>query len=90
MTEPDDIDRELAALGRATKGIQARPGFSRAVMQAIEQDSVGLWGQVTALAWRWVPVAAAVAAVALVFAIESEAEVDDELATAYGAVEVDW
>jgi hypothetical protein len=90
MTEPSEIDERLEALGRATEVVGPRPGFSRAVMQAIEADSLGLWAQVAGLARRVIPLAAVVAALAIGLAVESDFAADEELASTFGAMEVEW
>ncbi|MEO6599553.1 MAG: hypothetical protein ABIQ16_06745 [Polyangiaceae bacterium] len=87
MTDQEDIDQRLARLSGATEGMRPSAGFSARVMLAIDAQAVPSFFQA---AWfsarRLVPIAAVAAALAVVWAVQVDGTVDDELATTYASV----
>lgn len=87
MTDHEDIDQRLARLGRGTEALRPSAGFSARVMQAISAEAAPSFLE---SAWfssrRLLPVAAIAAALAVVWAVQAERSVDDELATSYASV----
>ncbi len=87
MTDQEDIDRRLARLSDATEGLRPSAGFSARVMLAIDaQPAPGIFETAWFSARRLVPVAAIAAALAVVWAVQVDGTVDDELATSYASV----
>jgi hypothetical protein len=93
--ENDAIEERLARLRRATDGVRPSTGFEARVLGALEAEPAnarpsafpaGLWPA----ARRCLPLAALAAALALVWALESESAADDALATTYDATELAW
>ncbi|MET0795458.1 MAG: hypothetical protein ABW061_28325 [Polyangiaceae bacterium] len=87
MTDQEDIEQRLARLSGTTAGLRPSAGFSARVMLAIDAQSAPSF---FAAAWfstrRLVPVAAIAAALAVVWAVQVDSTVDDELATSYASV----
>lgn len=91
MRDCDDIDIELARMGKATAGILPRADFSERVMQAIEAERRPLWHRAMGRAGqRLLPVAALAAAIAVVWAAHYESALEDLLATSYETTELEW
>ena len=87
MTDQEDIDQRLARLSGATEGLRPSPGFSARVMLAIDtQHAPSIFEAAWFSARRLVPVAAIAAALAVVWAVQVDGTVDDELATTYASV----
>ena len=90
MIEQEDIEQRLARLSGATERLRPSAGFSARVMLAIDTESAPSFLEA---AWfsarRLVPVAAIAAALAVVWAVQVDNSVDDELATSYAAVELE-
>ena len=87
MTDQEDIDQRLARLSGATAGLRPSAGFSSRVMLAIDaQAAPSIFEAVWFSARRLVPVAAIAAALAVVWAVQVDGTVEDELATSYASV----
>jgi hypothetical protein len=90
VIEQEDIEQRLARLAGATGAVRPSAGFSARVMLAIDTEAAPSFLEA---AWfsarRLVPVAAIAAALAVVWAVQVDNSVDDELATSYAAVELE-
>ena len=86
----NDLDLELAELGRATEPIRARAGFSERVMAAVQAESFGWRDELVRSARRVVPALALAAVVAVVWAVSSDVATDEALAVAEDTVELEW
>jgi hypothetical protein len=87
VTDQEDIDQRLVRLSGATEGLRPSAGFSARVMLAIDaQGAPGIFEAAWFSARRLVPVAAIAAALAVVWAVQVDGTVDDELATTYASV----
>ena len=87
----EDVDKRLERLGRETIGIRPSAGFTSRVMRSIEPERKAAWLVDTPrLGWRFLPVAALAAVVAMAWAIRSESALEDALATSADAVELEW
>ena len=90
MTEQDDIEARLARLSGATDALRPSAGFSSRVMLAIERENAPSFFETTWFsARRLLPVAAIAAAMAVVWAVQVDGTVDDEMATSYAAMELE-
>ena len=90
MTDPEDFDQRLARLARSTEALRPSAGFSARVMSAVAtQASPGLLESAWFSSRRLLPIAAIAAALAVVWAVQAERSVDDELATSYASVELE-
>jgi len=90
VNEPEDIEQRLLRLSGATEALRPSAGFSARVMLAIEAEAAPSFLEATWFsARRLVPVAAIAAALAVVWAVQVDGYVDDELATSYAAVELE-
>lgn len=90
MIEQKDIEQRLSRLARATDAVQPSAGFSARVMLAIDAQAAPSFFEATWFsARRLVPVAAIAAALAVVWAVQIDGAVDDELAASYAAVELE-
>jgi hypothetical protein len=87
--ENEDMDERLARLSDATASLGPSAGFSSRVMQRIaEEPAAGL----TALrlpAWRFFPIGALAAALALFWAVSVQGEVDEAMAVS-DDTELSW
>jgi hypothetical protein len=89
VTDQEDIDRRLARLSGATEGLRPSAGFSSRVMLAIdgiESPAASIFETAWFSARRLVPGLAIAAALAVVWAVQVDGTVDDELATSYASV----
>ena len=87
MTDLEDMDQRLLRLARSTDALRPSAGFSAHVMSRITAEAApGLLESAWFSARRLVPVAALAAALAVVWAVQAERSVDDELATTYASV----
>lgn len=90
MNHRDDIDERLARLAEATRDIAPRPDFTARVMRAIEAEREPVFvGLLARAGRRFVPVAAIAAAVAVMWAAETDDSFDEAIAT-YDATEWPW
>lgn len=90
MIEQEDIEQRLARLAGASAALRPSAGFSARVMLAIEAEAAPSFLEATWFsARRLLPVAAVAAALAVVWAVQVDGSVDDELATSYAAVELE-
>jgi hypothetical protein len=88
--DQEDLEQRLARISGATDALRPSAGFSARVMLAIEQESAPSFLEATWFsARRLLPVAAIAAAMAVVWAVQVDATVDDELATSYAAMELE-
>ncbi|HEX9621859.1 MAG TPA: hypothetical protein VF989_17055 [Polyangiaceae bacterium] len=90
MPADEELDERLGRLRDMTEGLRARGGFADAVMQAVAAQPSGWIETAWRASLRMVPVAALCAMAALIWAVQSESAVDEELAIAHGIVEMDW
>jgi hypothetical protein len=87
VTDQEDIEQRLARLTGATEGLRPSAGFSARVMLAIDREPApGFFEAAWFSARRLLPVAAVAAALAVVWAVQVDGTVDDELATSYASV----
>jgi hypothetical protein len=90
VIEQEDIEQRLARLAGATDALRPSAGFSARVMLALDAEAAPSFLEA---AWfsarRLVPVAAVAAALAVVWAVQVDNSVDDEIATSYAAVELE-
>lgn len=88
MNDQEDIEQRLARLSSATQGLRPSAGFSARVMLAIDgaAPAPGIFETAWFSARRLLPVAAVAAALAVVWAVQVDGTVDDELATTYASV----
>ena len=90
MIEQEDIEQRLARLSNATETLRPSAGFSSRVMLAIEREGAPSFLEATWFsARRLLPVAAIAAAMAVVWAVQVDGTVDDELATSYASMELE-
>jgi hypothetical protein len=90
VTEPEDFEQRLARLSSATNAIRPSAGFSARVMLAIDHAPPPSFLETTWFsARRLLPVAALAAAMAVVWAVQVDGTVDDELATSYASMELE-
>jgi hypothetical protein len=76
-----DLDARLARLGQATAGIEPRADFATRVMQRIEQEPAGMLISLQVPARRFFPISMVAAAVALLWAVAVDRQVDEVMAT---------
>jgi hypothetical protein len=87
VTDQEEIDQRLTRLSGTTEGLRPSAGFSARVMLAIDaQTAPSLFESAWFSARRLVPFAAVAAALAVVWAVQVDGTVDDELATTYASV----
>ena len=90
MTDQEDIEQRLLRLSGETNALRPSPGFSARVMAAIERERAPSFLESTWFsARRMLPVAAIAAAMAVVWAVQVDGAVDDELATSYASVSLE-
>lgn len=80
MSEDHDIEALLARLAEATQGVRPRAGFSARVMQRIGAEEAATVLQLRVPARRFLPVGMLVAALALVWAVSVNSQVDEAMA----------
>ena len=85
----EDIDARLARLAGATEGVQPRAGFSGRVMARITEQQVGTLWSLGAPARRFFPIGMLAAALALVWAVSVDDQVNEALAV-NDDVELSW
>jgi hypothetical protein len=92
VNDRDDIDARLERLARATENVAPRADFAARVARALEREEPG--GVLLELgkpARRILPALALAAAVSLVWAVETDRSLDDELSFYDDeAVELEW
>ena len=87
MTDHEDIDQRLARLSSETAALRPTSGFSARVMLAIGAQAAPSFFETTWFsARRMLPIAAVAAALAVVWAVQVDGSVDDDLATSYASV----
>jgi len=86
----EPIEQRLTRLSGATNALRPSAGFSARVMLAIEREPATSFLETTWFsARRLLPIAAMAAALAVVWAVQVDDSVDDELATSYASVELE-
>ena len=90
MIEQEDIEQRLARLSGATQAVRPSAGFSARVMHAIDREAAPSFLETTWFsARRLLPVAAIAAAMAVVWAVQVDGTVDDELASSYASMDLE-
>jgi hypothetical protein len=90
VSQQEDFEQRLARLSGATNALRPSAGFSARVMLAIDRDASPSFLETTWFsARRLLPVAAIAAAMAVVWAVQVDGTVDDELATSYASLELE-
>jgi len=90
VSEQEDLEQRLARIAGATNALRPSAGFGARVMAAIEQQAAPSFLEVTWFsARRLLPVAALAAAMAVVWAVQVDGTVDDELATSFASMELE-
>jgi hypothetical protein len=90
VIEQEDIEQRLARLSGATDALRPSAAFSARIMRALEQEAAPSFLETTWFsARRLLPVAAIAAAMAVVWAVQVDSSVDDELATSYASAELE-
>lgn len=90
MIEQEETEQRLARLSGATDALRPSAGFSARVMLAVEREAVPSFLETTWFsARRMLPVAAIAAAMAVVWAVQVDGYVDDELASSYASLELE-
>jgi len=88
VSEQEDLEQRLARIAGATDALRPSAGFGARVMAAIDHAPPPSFLETTWLsARRLLPVAALAAAMAVVWAVQVDGTVDDELATSYSSIE---
>lgn len=85
----EDIDARLARLAGATQGIGPRADFSGRVMARIGEQPVGTLWQLGAPARRFIPIGMLAAALALIWAVSVDDQVNEAMAV-NDDVELSW
>ena len=90
MTDQEDIEQRLARLSASTEGLRPSARFSANLLAALDAESStlrlpGFFETAWFSARRLVPVAAMAAALAVVWAVQVDGTVDDDLATTYAS-----
>ncbi len=87
--ENEGLDARLARLSGATAGVQPRPGFSLRVMGRLEREQLGTLWALKAPTRRFFPIGMLAAALALVWAISVDDQVNEAMAI-NDDVELSW
>ena len=91
MKPTEDIDQRLARLSDQTASLRPTPEFSQRTMLAIQAEAALTFpSSLSRGARRFVPVALVLALSAVFWAVASERQATQALATSFGAVELDW
>ena len=91
MKPPEDIDERLARLADETATLCPTPGFSARTMLAVQAEAaLSLRANLSRGARRFVPVAMVFALSAVWWAVVSERQATQALATSFGAMELEW
>jgi hypothetical protein len=85
----EDIDARLARLAGATEGVRPRADFSSRVMARIGEQQVGTLWELRAPARRFIPIGMLAAALALVWAVSVDDQVNEAIAV-NDDVELAW
>jgi hypothetical protein len=90
VNEQEDFEQRLARLSGATNALRPSAGFAARVMLAINHEAAPSFLETTWFsARRLLPVAAIAAVLAVVWAVQVDGTVDDELATSYASMELE-
>ncbi|HYP91188.1 MAG TPA: hypothetical protein VEQ59_23645 [Polyangiaceae bacterium] len=81
MSHEEDIDARLSRLSAATAGVRPRADFSRRVMQGIYAEPAGGLLALRSPASRFLPVGMLAAALALVWAVSVNNQVNEAMAS---------
>jgi hypothetical protein len=87
--EHEDMDARLSRLTSASEGVTPSAGFSARVMARIGQEQVGTLFALRTPARRFVPVGMLAAALALVWAVSVDSQVNEAVASS-DDVELSW
>jgi hypothetical protein len=92
VKDRDDIDARLERLARATENVKPSADFGARVARALEREEPGgILLELGKPARRMLPALALAAAVSLVWAVESDRKLDDELSFYDDeTVELEW
>lgn len=90
MIEEAEVDEKLAALAKASERVRPTLDFTDRVMSSVADAPSGWPLQVARAARSLVPIAAALAMLAVIWAVESEESTEAALAAQYGDVEEQW
>jgi hypothetical protein len=91
MSANEDLDQRLARLADQTASLRPSPKFSERTMLAVQAEAaLGSRLTLTRGARRFVPVALAFALGALSWAVVSEREATQSIATSFGSLELEW
>jgi hypothetical protein len=90
VTEQENFEQRLTRLASGTNALRPSAGFSARVMLAVDRvPAPSLLEATWFSARRLLPVAAIAAAMAVVWAVQVDDSVDDELATSYASMELE-
>ncbi len=85
----EDIDARLARLRGATEGLRPRADFSSRVMARIGEERADMLSALRTPARRFIPIGMLAAALALVWAVSVDQQVNEALAVS-DDVELSW
>ena len=80
MSHDEDIDARLSRLAAATSGVAPRADFSSRVMQRIGEEQAGTLLSLRAPARRFLPLGMLAAALAMVWAVSVDRQVNEAMA----------
>ncbi len=80
MTQDHDIDAKLSRLASATAGVEPRRDFSNRVMQRIGNEQLGTLYALRTPARHFLPLGMLVAALAMMWAVSVDSQVNEALA----------
>ena len=89
MSHDEDIDARLSRLAAATEQVGPRFDFSNRVMQRIGQEQLGTLFALNKPARRFLPLGMLAAAMAMVWAVSVNSQVDEAMA-AGDDTELSW
>jgi hypothetical protein len=81
MSNHEDIDARLARLAAATSELRPRADFSGRVMQRIGQEQLGTLYALNAVGRRFLPLGVLAAALAMVWAVSVNGQVEEAMAS---------
>jgi hypothetical protein len=85
----EDIDARLARLAVATEGVRPRADFSNRVMERVGAEQLDTVWALRAPARRFIPIGMLAAALALVWAVSVDRQVNEAMAVS-DDVELSW
>ena len=91
MSPNEDLEERLARLARHTASLRPSRGFSERVMLAVQAEAaLGFGFSLSRGARRFVPLALAFALGSVSWAVVSEREATQSMATSFGTLELEW